>query len=126
MSKLHLGRLILLFGQDPRLVETRGWVLEQAGYRLITILHLSDLDKVDPRQRIDMFLLCNSLASTVRRQALTLISSKWPKAKRLILASAGAAFEVDPAEAVFPAIEGPRKLVATIHNLMTDGAAPSL
>ncbi len=101
-------------------------MLERAGFNVNTILHLSDLDEIGPWKQIDMFVLCDSLTPIVRRQALSLTGLKWPNAKRLTLTPAGAAFEVDSAEAIFPAIEGPRKLVATIHNLMTDGAAPSL
>ena len=122
----HSGRSILLLGRNPRLAETRGWVFEREGFEVRTFLHLSDLDEIGPSQQIDLFVLCDSLKPDVRRQAQILIGLKWPKAKRLTLTSAGTSFQIDPAEHTFPAIDGPRKLIATIHNLMTDGAAPSL
>ena len=117
-------RSILLFGGDARLVETRGWVFEKAGCRTNATLELSDVDRIASEEQIDLFVLCDSLIPRTRHQALELIDSKWPSAKRLVLTQGDASYEFSSIENTFPAIEGPRKLVATIHNLMTDGAAP--
>jgi hypothetical protein len=118
-------RSVLLFGGDARLVETRSWVLTLAGYRTSSTLELHRVDEIASKNSIDLFLLCDSLIPRMRHRAIELIGSKWPSAKRLVLTPASPFFDIGPSEHTCPAIEGPRKLVATIHNLMTDGAAPS-
>ena len=122
-SKSRL-KSILLFGDDTRLVETRAWVFESAGYRTCSTLELKTLETIASREQIDLFILCDSLVPKMRHRAIELIDSKWPSAQRLVLTPADALLDLD--ETTFPAIEGPRKLIETIHNLMTDGAARSL
>jgi hypothetical protein len=116
--------LILLLGQDARLVETRGWVLEKSGFRVCSTLQLEELKELAERETIDLFLLCDSLLPRARTQALAIIHTDWPHAKRIVLTPTSSFGEFEHAENIFPAAEGPRKLVAMIHNLMTSGAAP--
>lgn len=76
---------ILLFGQDTRLVDTRRWVLEKAGFQLHTALSLTDLDWMAEQHQIDLFILCDSLSSELRLQALEVIRYRWPLSQRLVL-----------------------------------------
>jgi len=117
---------IVIFGHDVRLVETRKWVLEKSGFRLFTVFNLVDLEQIAQQEQIDLFLLCDSLLARERSRALTLLIARFPRAKRLVLASTSFNTDLGPTETVFPAIEGPRKLVAMIHNLMTTGNVPPL
>lgn len=112
--------LILLFGQDTRLVQTRQWVLERAGFRTRPALNLIDLDRIAMAETIDLFLLCDSLLPEVRSSAIALIQLRWPSAKRLVLAPSIFTAELEPLEQIFPALDGPRKLVLSIHQLLAN------
>jgi hypothetical protein len=116
--------MILLLGQDARLVQTRGWVLEKSGFRICTTLLLDEIKELAERETIDLFLLCDSLLPKSRMQALAMIHTYWPRAKRIVLSPTSSSGEFEFADVVFPAAEGPRKLVAMIHNLMTSGVSP--
>jgi hypothetical protein len=110
---------ILLFGRDHRLVETRQWVLEREGFRVHTALGLTELRTIAAKHEIVLFLLCDSLRSGERTEALALIQASWQEAKRLVLAPAWELTdETPPAEEMFPAREGPRGLVAMVRRLM--------
>ncbi len=117
---------ILLFGQDTRLVDTRRWVLEKAGFQLHTALSLTDLDWMAEQHQIDLFILCDSLSSELRLQALEVIRYRWPLSQRLVLTPILFSAALEPIEKVFPAMDGPRKLVAAIHHLLANRSMPSL
>ena len=114
---------ILLYGQDARLVETRAWVLEKEGFRVLTALQLLDLQTVGMEEPVHLFLLCDSLDGEARSRALSLIHSSWPHAKRLVLAPVSLPVEIEPTEEVFPAMEGLGKLVRAIRTLIVNGSA---
>jgi DNA-binding NtrC family response regulator len=124
MSNTTLRPMILLLGQDARLVQTRGWVLEKSGFRVCTTLILDEIKELAERETVDLFLLCDSLLPKSRTQALAIIHTYWPHAKRIVLTATGSSGEFEFADVVFPAAEGPRKLVAMIHNLMTNEPVP--
>jgi hypothetical protein len=115
---------ILLFGHDIRLVETRRWVLERSGFKVITALNFQDLERLSTKELFDLVLLCDSLLPLDRNRAIVLCEAQWPGRKRLVLVPMGFSPDLGVRETLFPAAEGPRKLVATIHNLMTSGTVP--
>ena len=114
---------ILLYGRDARLVETRSWVLEKEGFSVFSAFSLTDLQKTAAEQQVDLFLLCDSLDIELRSSALSLIHSNWPDAKRLVLAPASLPAGTELTEKVFPAMEGPGKLVEAIRTLIVNGSA---
>ena len=114
---------ILLYGRDARLVETRAWVLQKAGFRVLTALDPLHLQVRGMEEAIELFLLCDSLDQEARSHALALIHSNWPRAKRLVLAPVSLPAGIDPTEEVFQAIEGPGKLVIAIRSLIVNGPA---
>ena len=103
-------------------METRGWVIEKAGFRVHTAMSLSEALSICASATVDLFLLCDSLTPEARSQALTLIHSSWPGVKRLVLTASSFTAEIEPDEEVFPAMEGPRNLVTAIRTLVVHGA----
>ncbi|NYF78507.1 hypothetical protein [Granulicella arctica] len=115
---------VLLFGQDHQLVETRGWVLEKAGLRVHTAMSILDLDRIATREKIDLFVLCDSLLPKARTESTALIRSRWPLSKRLTLEPSTVSVELDPRENILSAMEGPRELITTIQKLLAHSPAP--
>ena len=115
---MPIPSLILLYGQDRRLVQTRQWVLESSGFRALTARSIDALEQVAAHEPIDLFLLCDSLPPQARTAALTLIESRWPSARRLVLAPIVFNDELPYDPEVFYAAEGPQKLLATLHSLL--------
>jgi hypothetical protein len=50
---------ILLYGKDSRLLQTRQWVLENAGYRVLATTDLSE-DQLKPP--VELLILCHTLS----------------------------------------------------------------
>jgi hypothetical protein len=111
---------VLLFGQDARLVETRGWVLRKTGFQIHTALTLSDLDLIATQVTIDLFVLCDSLSSATRTQTVAFIRSRWPLAKRLIFEPSISTEMLDSRESIFCAFDGPRELITAINKMLAN------
>jgi DNA-binding response OmpR family regulator len=117
---MQVPAVVLLFGEDDRLVETRGWVLEKAGFEVRTALTIIDLDRIATQEEIDLFLLCDSLHPEACIQCVALIRSRWPLTRRLIIEPVIISAELDPRESILSAMEGPRGLITAIHKLLAN------
>ena len=114
------SHLVLLLGQDYRLLQTRQWVLESSGLVVRTATNLIDLERISSQVQVDLFLLCDSLLPDVRSGATALITARWPIAKRLLLAPLVLPFGVEYGSHPISAAEGPGRLLTTIHDLLAE------
>jgi hypothetical protein len=76
--------LILLFGRNAGLLETRKRVLEPEGYRVSMASDLSTAKHVLREKQIDLLILCHSLSMEERGRALAL-TDRWPIMRSLVL-----------------------------------------
>jgi hypothetical protein len=77
---MKLSPSILVYGRDTCLLQTRGLVLQQAGYRVAVV---QDWFETHAHKTIDLVILCHSLTAQQRREALVAPSDQWPTAKKL-------------------------------------------
>ena len=76
---------ILLYGRDAHLQETRKWVLQSRGYRVLTIQRLTELNRIPLTPPIALLVLCHTLTSKECSEAIDRATSRWPKIKKLAL-----------------------------------------
>jgi hypothetical protein len=76
---------IVLFGHDARRLESRKWALHGLGYRVLTVMHLADLDSIPITPAIDLLVLCYTLSAKESGQAVADASARWPAIKKLAL-----------------------------------------
>lgn len=109
---------ILVYGRDASLLDTRSWVLERAGYRVLTALSLVEAERIAAVEPISLFLLCHSLSVEDCENALTAASTIQPEMKRLLMTANTPLPSLDPNDRVISAFDGPKKLVAAVHGLV--------
>jgi hypothetical protein len=78
-----------MFGRDVRLLESRKWVLQSLGYRVLTMQSLADLSRIPLTPPIALFVLCPTISAKEGAQAVGHVSSLWPEVKKLVLVRDG-------------------------------------
>src|SRR3954452_4909921 len=76
---------ILCYGNDDRLIETRGWVLESAGFLVKTTTEIADFERLLSSAEFDVIVLCHSLKPAECDTAIELLHKLQPQARTLIL-----------------------------------------
>ena len=109
---------ILLYGRDDRLLESRQWVLERAGYRVRATTQFAVLDEMTLIAPVDLLLLCHTVPSEDCGAALTIAYLRCSHLRSLVL-TAGDQQCSTIADAVLDAREGPKKLVSTIGEIFS-------
>lgn len=110
---------ILVYGRDPLLLETRSWVLEEAGFAVVTSSSLVEAEQQLASPEVKLLVLCHTLSAQERTDILAVASRINPSAKRLLL-TASTVIPLDaPHEAVLSALEGPRALISTVRKVLS-------
>jgi DNA-binding response OmpR family regulator len=76
---------IVLYGLDVELLESRGLVLEAAGYLICLCTALAEVKDVIQTKKIDLLILCHSLSFEQSRDTATAIRALWPNIRILSL-----------------------------------------
>jgi DNA-binding NtrC family response regulator len=108
---------ILMFGRDIRLLETRAWVLETAGYKVRTVSSVEALDQVLASESIDLLVLCHSLSTEQCNQTL-ILTKDLPKVKILLLTTGERGCNSQIQEAIFDITNGPAPFLSTVGKLV--------
>ncbi len=109
--------VILVFGRDADLLQTRRWVLEQAGYQVLTAHTLAQAENTLAVQSIDLFLLCHSTSMEDCKQLLTAANTTRPEIKLLLMAADMPLCSLSRNERVISAFQGPQALIDAVHQL---------
>ena len=109
---------ILVYGRDPRLLETRRWVLEKDGARVWTATRLAQFDLVDSDESLAILILCHSLSTEECGPAIALAESRWPRIKSLTLIAGQDGCEPGLADQVTDATRGPAHLLRAVEKLV--------
>ncbi|WP_263385634.1 hypothetical protein [Granulicella arctica] len=121
MQDAEAGKVVnvLVYGRDHRLLETRRWVLEQAGMKVITATEGSHVEQTLATQSIDIFILCHTLSPEESDAALLIASVLRPEMKNLVLTANTPLGSLGSHEQIVSAFEGPRGLLAVVERLLT-------
>ncbi len=103
---------ILIYGRDPRLLESRRWVLESCGYRVLTARHLTDLDLISHRPPVSLLVLCHTLSSKERAAAVAHATARWPEVKKLALVRDGSGTATVILRQVRQSLDGAARLLS--------------
>jgi len=107
--------LILIYGTDFHLLESRHWLLEAQGYRVLTARSLAEFPPSSVS--VALLLVCHTVPLADRDRAFEILSHRWPTAHKLSLVSIGSACR--PAEECFNTMEGPGRLIQRVDQLIT-------
>ena len=77
---------ILIYGRDKLLLQTRSWVLEQAGYQVHTTIEEADAARQLRSQPVGVFILCHTLTPDQCTDLLANAHAHRPEVKTLVLA----------------------------------------
>jgi hypothetical protein len=112
---------ILVYGNEPILVKTRGLILEKAGYEVLASTAFAGAMLTLMTQQIDVLLLCKSLTDEERRGILETAHALQPEIKCAVLD-----FEEreNPIEGVdlIRGVAGPSALLNAVGRLLTQKA----
>jgi DNA-binding NtrC family response regulator len=109
---------ILLYGRDAGLLQTRQWLLEASGYRVLLAMELADMKKVVEEKGIDLLILCHSLSTEEAQEALAAVAPQRQKVHTLIMAAYWGSSAAAMPDEVLEAMDGPAKLVSVVGRLL--------
>ena len=115
---------ILLYGRDISLLETRCWVLENAGFEVSTTLDPKEAAKRIEAAHIDLFILCHTLSAEECASILAATHSLRPRMKTLMLSTSGSGCE-SKEDIVLGPFTSPKILISTVCELMRTPSAPN-
>ena len=112
---------MLIYGRDLSLLETRGWVLERAGYASFLALRLDELKEIAASQPIALLLLCHSLSPEDGEEAMKAAAALRPGIRNLLVTANTSVASSARGERTVSAFDGPRAMIAAVAQaLVTD------
>ena len=121
VSPMRERELILIYGRDAHLLDTRGWVLEQAGYRVLRVSSLFQAQQAAEFEDARVLILCHSLSGADCQAAVEMAEAVATQTIVLTL-TAGKAAYTEPSMSAF---DGPRRLIEEVGKLCA-GNMPAL
>ncbi len=109
--------LILVYGSDLRLMETRRWVLEKADFEVLTALNFTDVCQILSAENVDLFILCHTLSAKDRDTVLSFAHSARPEMKVLVMDGITSGFRAGINGTVLSAFANPRFLISTVRKM---------
>jgi len=76
---------IVMLGRNAHLLESRKWALQSRGYRVHTVTHSSGLDEIPATPPAALLVLCHTLSTKERADAVARASKRWKDVKKLLL-----------------------------------------
>ena len=114
---------ILIYGHDEQLLETRQWVLQSRGSRILTITHPSGVMSIPRTPPIKLLLLCHSLSAEEGKAAIALGESRWPGIQILALEANVYRAPAGLLGQLLHTVDGPAKLISMVDELVGSGSA---
>jgi hypothetical protein len=109
---------IVFYGRNERLLETRSWILGNAGYRVSTAMELVEFERILQSGSISLAILCHTLSAEQQREALTIAKGLRPTVKTLLLITPDLPMPGEDADELLSTSEGPGALVASVNRIL--------
>jgi DNA-binding response OmpR family regulator len=109
---------ILVYGNEPVLVTTRGLILEKAGYKVFTAQAFGNAMLVLMHHQIDACVLCQSLTDEERRGILETARALQPEIKCAVLDFAESEVAIEGVDLI-RGLVGPSTLLNAVGTLLT-------
>ena len=115
--------VVLVYGHEHDLIETRRRGLQQAGFHARTMTCLSDGEKATATQPNLLLILCHSLSMVECEEALAMAHLRLPGMKDLVLMGAAPACKLGQNDELMNSFDGPNALIATINRLLRSNSS---
>lgn len=109
---------ILIYGRDLSLLETRGWVLERAGYASFLALKLEEVEQIAASQPIALLLLCHTLSPEDEVDAMQAVGKIRPGIRNLLVTANTFVAVSARGERTVSAFDGPRAMIAAVAGAL--------
>lgn len=109
---------IVVFGRDPGLLKTRRWVLEHAGFAVLTASDLADTERLILAERPDLLILCHSVPPEQCREAVALVHAALAPIKIIVMSAGTETCPVGEQDEAVSSFAGPRALVAVVERMV--------
>jgi DNA-binding NtrC family response regulator len=110
--------VILIFGRDSTLLETRGWLLERTGALVLTATSLTETKEIAAKHSISLLVICHSVSPEDCEQLLLAIEQLQPNVKKLLMTANTSLSPLGQGERTLSAFEGPAALLGTVRALL--------
>ena len=109
---------VLCFGKDKPLVETRGKVLQHAGFLLTLATNLDEYEALLRDTEFDLVVLCHSLSLNECESAAQYVHQVQPYARTLVLKAMKRGCSDSFIEETIEALRGPHALINKIQEML--------
>jgi DNA-binding response OmpR family regulator len=109
--------VILVYGNDPVLLQTRQWVLERGNFEVVLAETPAEVESILHSRTIPLLILCRSLSLEDCRTAFAIVEAQSAQTQRLLLQSS---FSQDLAlysHEVLDPFDGPMALIDMAKKL---------
>jgi DNA-binding NtrC family response regulator len=110
--------IILIFGRDPRLLETRAWLLIRTGAVVLSATSLTEVEKTVAIRKISLLVICHSVAPEDCETVLAAVNELQPCMKKLLMTADTPLLSLGQAERTQSAFEGPAALLQTVQTML--------
>ena len=110
--------VILIFGRDSTLLETRGWILERTGALIFSATSLPETEKIAAEHSISLLVICHSVSPEDCEQLLLAMDQLQPNVKKLLMTANTPLSPLGQGERTVSAFEGPAALLGTVEDLL--------
>jgi hypothetical protein len=115
--------VILIFGRDSTLLETRGWLLERTGALILSATSLLETEGIAAQYNISVLVICHSVSQDDCEHLLTAMNRIQPKVKKLLMTANTSLGPLGQEEQTLSAFAGPAALLDRVHAMLPSDSA---
>ena len=117
--------LVLQYGHEARLLDTRGWVLESAGFAVRSAADRAEACRVLAAEPIAALILCHTLSFAEREEILAAAHARKPGLRSVILNANGSGHAGDGSDLVLRNLAGAGALIGAVRQAAQQVVQPA-
>lgn len=110
--------VIVVYGHDQSLLDTRTWVLQGAGYQVSQASQLSEVEQAADQRSVALVVMCHTLSGAECEETRTHLDHR-PEIHRLLITANQRLSVPAMGEPVISAFDGPRALVDMVEKILS-------
>ena len=116
---MSVGASVLIYGHDPFLLATRRQVLRQAGFRVVVISRIDEVELVR-QATVQVFVICHTISPQNQQEAVAVALAADPAIRTVVMTAYAPEFAVGPGSRFISPFEGPASLIRQVHKAAQD------
>jgi len=123
----HLSHFasILQFGHDPKLMQTRVWILQKEGFQVRAVQSEQEFRSELLRTPPDVAILCQTISADECERISQFIQEHAPKTRCILMYSFAGGWTLDGNHLLVSSNDGPQTFLANVRRVL-DGTAHAL